>query len=368
MIVIDMMAQVDGKTNDRARARCFASAVACLAACSPEGVSSETEGSTTEVSTTETPGTSTAPQTTAPGDSTDGSSGSTTAPVPACGNDLVEADEQCDGTDLAGASCMLLFGYEGELLCTETCTLETSGCVPPGMILIPGGEFEMGSDAFMDDERPARNVNVDTFYIDANEVTVAEYDLCVQTGSCELPGMGGYCNYGVAGRDDHPINCVGWFDAYTYCGWVGGRIDKRLPTEAEWEKAARGDDARIYPWGDDPPPTCTHVSMNEGMSGGCGADSSLPVGSKPMGDSPYGVHDMAGGVWDWVADWYGVYDVAEDDNPTGPPMGMFRVIRGGGWNTTDLNWFRTSARNPFDTAGNGNIGFRCAQDGALVME
>jgi sulfatase modifying factor 1 len=367
-MIVDMMACVGGKTNDRARARGFAAAVACLAACGPEGVSSETEGSTTEASTTEAPGTSTAPQTTAPSDADGSSSSSTTASVPACGNDLVEADEQCDGTDLAGASCMSLFGYEGELLCTETCTLETSGCVPPGMILIPGGEFEMGSDAFMDDERPARNVNVDTFYIDANEVTVASYDLCVQTGSCELPGTGGYCNYGVTGRDDHPINCVGWFDAYTYCGWVGGMIEKRLPTEAEWEKAARGDDARIYPWGDDPPPTCTHVSMNEGMGGGCGADSSLPVGSKPMGDSPYGVHDMAGGVYDWVADWYGVYDVAEDDNPTGPQMGRFRVIRGGGWNTTDLNWFRTSARNPYDTAGNGNIGFRCAQDGALVME
>lgn len=332
-----------------------------LAACGPDGQSGTTEGSTTETgSTTGAPSSTSVAETTAPADATDPAS--TTAPVPACGNGTVEADEQCDGTDLAGASCMLLLGYEGELQCTETCTLDALGCAPPGMILIPGGEFERGSDAYADDERPAQQVNVDAFYIDATEVTVASYELCVQTGTCEPAGMGGDCNSGVAGRDNHPINCVGWLDAYTFCGWVGGTLDKRLPTEAEWEKAARSDDARLYPWGDEPPPSCTHVSMNEGMGGGCGLGSSLPVGSKPMGDSPYGVQDMAGGVWDWVADWYGVYDFAEDDNPTGPPMGMFRIIRGGGWNTTDLDWFRASARNPSDAVGNANIGFRCAQD------
>jgi hypothetical protein len=131
----------------------------------------------------------------------------------------------------------------------------------------------------------------------------------------------------VPGREDHPINCISWAEASTYCGWAGTVAHKRLPTEAEWEKAARGDDARIYPWGDVPLPSCTHVSMNEGPGGGCGNFSSLPVGSKPLGDSPYGVHDMAGGVWEWTADWYGVYDVAEDDNPTGPSMGTFRPPR-----------------------------------------
>jgi formylglycine-generating enzyme required for sulfatase activity len=224
----------------------------------------------------------------------------------------------------------------------------------------------MGSDAYADHERPARQVQVDAFYVDATEVTVAAYDLCVQDGSCAPPITGGDCNFAVAGREDHPINCVSWSDAFYFCGWVGGALEKRLPTEAEWEKAARSEDARLYPWGDAPPPSCMHVSMNEGMGGGCGANSSLPVGSKPLGDSPYGVHDMAGGVWDWVADWYGVYDVAEDDNPTGPATGMFRVIRGGGWNTTDVDWFRASARNPSDPAGNANIGFRCAQDPPVI--
>jgi formylglycine-generating enzyme len=356
-----MVAHMHGTTMIRARALRLAATTIGLAACGPQGEGSATDDPTETGSTTETPG-STGTETTAPGDTTEGASGSTTAAAPVCGNGLVEANEACDGTELGGATCMLLFGYEGELACTEACTLDTLACAPPGMILIPGGEFEMGSDAYNDDERPGRQVNVDAFYIDADEVTVASYDLCVQTGSCTPPTMGGDCNWGVAGREGHPINCVSWFDAYTFCGWVGGLIDRRLPTEAEWEKAARDDDARIYPWGDDPAPSCTHVSMNEGAGGGCGAAASLPVGSKPLGDSPYGVHDMAGGVWEWIADWYAVYDVAEDDNPTGPPTGRFRVIRGGGWNTTDIDWFRTSARNPSDTVGNANIGFRCAQD------
>jgi formylglycine-generating enzyme len=346
------------------RSRLPSSVVVCLVACGPSADGSTSEGSSTTEASTSIAETTAAETTTPPADSS--SSSSSTGAVAACGNGLVEAGEQCDSADLGDATCVTLFGYEGELACTDTCMLDALGCVPPGMILIPGGEFEMGSDAFDDYERPARQVQVDPFYIDATEVTVAAYELCVQTGSCTMPVAGGDCNWGVPGREDHPINCVSWFDAYYYCDWIGAVVDRRLPTEAEWEKAARSDDARLYPWGDEPPPSCMHIAMNEGAGGGCGAYSSLPVGSTPLGDSPYGVHDMAGGVWDWVADWYGVYDVAEDDNPTGPPTGRFRVIRGGGWNTTDINWFRTSARNPSDAAGNANIGFRCAQDPHIV--
>jgi formylglycine-generating enzyme required for sulfatase activity len=354
----------NGRTRARARSTILSAWVTtAVAACSADTVTPVDDGSstgTTTAATEEPPAETTAAPTDAT-DSTGPAPDDTTGPVAGCGNGLVDPGEQCDGEDHDGSTCMSLFGYDGELSCADACTFELLGCVPPGMILIPGGSFEMGSDAFSDDERPARQVEVDPFYIDATEVTVEQYALCYQTGSCEVPNAGGDCNWEVPGREGHPVNCVSWFDAYVYCGWIGGTLEKRLPTEAEWEKAARGEDARIYPWGDDPPPSCTHASMNEGAGGGCGVDSSIPVGSKPLGDSPYAVHDMAGSVWDWVADWYAVYDFSETDNPTGPASGRFHVIRGGGWNTTDLNWFRTSARNPTDGTGNANIGFRCAQ-------
>jgi formylglycine-generating enzyme len=340
-------------------------------ACSIDKVSTVDEGSTTEISASSTaspPVGTTAAETAAPDgtteatDSTGPATDETTGPIVGCGNGLVEPGEQCDGEDHAGSTCLNLFGYGGELSCTDTCAFELLGCFPPGMILIPGGSFEMGSDAFFDDERPARQVEVDTFYIDAVDVTVEQYADCMDAGECSLPMQGEDCNWGEPGRDDHPINCVTWDDADAYCAWTGGVITKRLPTEAEWEKAARGDDARLWPWGDVPLPSCTHVVMNEGAGGGCGAYSSLPVGSRPLGNSPYGVQDMSGSIWNWVADWYAVYDVAETDNPTGPPTGLYRIIRGGGWDTSETNWFRTSARNPhLPSVTNRNIGFRCAQ-------
>ncbi len=291
------------------------------------------------------------------------SSGGDTGPVLGCGNGILEPGEQCDGEDLGQATCVNVLGYGGQLSCSAACTFDIIDCFPPGMTLIPGGSFEMGSDAYADDERPARKVKLDPFFIDTTEVTVADYAACAQAFECTLPAQGFNCNWAVPGRDDHPINCVSWMQAEAYCGWVGGMHPKRLPTEAEWEKAARGDDARLYPWGDEPAPSCTHVIMYpDGIGGGCGQFSSYPVGSRPLGSSPYGVHDMAGNVWNWVADWYGVYDVFESENPLGPPSGQYRIIRGGGWATSDINWFRASARNPSYSNGNANIGFRCAQD------
>jgi formylglycine-generating enzyme required for sulfatase activity len=354
------------------RAARFALFAPITLACGPGKLSVADEGTTGTASTSASSSTGTTmamAEAEAPDDSAGASSSSepatddTTGPFIGCGNGILEPDEQCEGEDLAGATCLELFGYAGELGCTEACTLDPTGCMPPGMIFIPGGELEMGSDAFFDDERPARSVNVDPFYIDALEVTVVEYAECVQSGFCELPTPGEDCNWGIPGREDHPINCVMWQDAVDHCTWSGGALPKRLPTEAEWEKAARGADARQWPWGGDPLPSCTHVMMNEGMGGGCGAYSSQPVGQRPAGLSPYGVHDMAGSIWEWVADWYAVYDVAEHDNPTGPPTGTHRIIRGGGWDTVDVGWFRTSARNPhLPTMNNRNIGFRCAQD------
>jgi formylglycine-generating enzyme required for sulfatase activity len=341
------------------------------AACGP-GKASEPADETTDDGasgepTTASSSSTASAETTAPADSTTTATtgpsvDDTTGPVMGCGNGIVELGEQCDGDDLADATCLNLFGYPGDVTCTPECTFEVIGCVPPGMIYIPAGEFEMGSDAFFDDERPARQVQLDAFYIDANAVTKDDYSACVSAGDCLVPTPGIDCNWEIAGRLDHPINCVTWDDANAYCEWAGGVIEKRLPTEAEWEKAARGDDARLWPWGGAPLPACTHVVMNEGLGGGCGVYHSLPVGSRPKGDSPYGVHDMAGGIWNWVADWYSVYDVGVTENPTGPQNGTYRIIRGGGWDTEDINWFRTSARNPqATTMGNRNIGFRCAQ-------
>ncbi len=280
--------------------------------------------------------------------------------------------EDCDRTganhgqdsELNGATCEGQGLEPGPLLCSEGCEFDRLGCgVPEGMVVVPGGVFEMGSSLDADEE-PIRQVQVDTFWIDETEVTVAAYEACVDDGPCTAPGTGGNCNWAmggpVAGRENHPVNCVDWFQAEAYCGWVDGGT-KRLPTEAEWEKAARGTDGRVYPWGDGPAPSCDYVVMSEGGSG-CGAGLTWPVGEKPMGDSPYGAKDMAGNVWGWVADWYGDYDGGETDNPQGPESGEFRVLRGGSWSSSIANNFRAqdrSSSNPSYVVG--FVGFRCAR-------
>ncbi|MEM9461456.1 MAG: formylglycine-generating enzyme family protein [Myxococcota bacterium] len=278
-----------------------------------------------------------------------------------CGNGLIEEGEECDGKEWGGVTCESLGYAPGTLVCTNRCTFDVVACGPEGMVLVPGGLFEMGSTVYSD-EQPTRQVYVDGFWIDRTEVTVSDYEECEAVGVCSMPGMGGGCNWMVAGREDHPINCVTWYDADAYCSWAGGAT-KRLPTEAEWEKAARGTDARVYPWGDEPEPSCSDVVMYEGAAGGlgCGMDSTMEVGSNPMGASPYGAHDMAGNVWEWVADWYtSSYDPLELDNPTGPATGTERVLRGGSWNFDNPNYFRAAHRsNYFPGVSVSGLGFRC---------
>lgn len=285
-----------------------------------------------------------------------GSSGT----VAECGNGLVESpEEECDGADVDGQSCESLDLAPGPLGCTAMCTFDTSECVPPGMVLVPGGPFEMGS-FFSPDEGPVRIVEVDPFYIDQHEVTVADFTSCVIAGACSEPDDFGDCNYGDPARQDHPINCVGWEAAQNYCQWVE---ERRLPTEAEWEKAARGVDARIYPWGNEPTPDCEYAVMNEGAGTGCGVGSTWEVGGRPLGASPYNALDMSGNVWEWVADWYApMYDAADLDNPMGPPGGAERVLRGGGWFHAGFENFSTTYRHEIDADFNDQyIGFRCAQ-------
>lgn len=279
-----------------------------------------------------------------------------TVAEPVCGDEVVEGDEECDGANWNGATCESLGHVSGLLACTDQCQFDVSGCVPSGMVMVSGGIFEMGSTAYLD-EQPIRQVMVDTFYMDQTEVTVADYAICVGTSNCAAPSTEAYCNWMEAGRENHPVNCVTWYDAEDYCAWAG----KRLPTEAEWEKAARGTDPRIYPWGDTPGPSCTHVVMNDGGSG-CGMGSTMAVGSKPLGDSPCGAQDMAGNVWEWVADWYAPYDAGEIDNPTGPAAGEMRVMRGGSWFNDGTYYFRAADRGDnYPTGDFFTVGLRCAR-------
>lgn len=192
------------------------------------------------------------------------------------------------------------------------------------MVLIPAGSFEMG-DKYHSSGKPIHTVTLDAYRIDQYEVTNAQYAACVQAGACRLPGDCSYwgeLTYHDADKADHPVACVDWNDAQAYCEWRGGR----LPTEAEWEKAARGTDGRTYPWGEDPP-NCSRAQY-----GDCG-DGTVPVGSRPAGASPYDVHNMAGNVGEWVADWYDddYYARSPAHNPQGPDSGSYKVRRGGDW-------------------------------------
>ena len=230
------------------------------------------------------------------------------------------------------------------------------------MIRIPSGEFIMGRPiASPKDERqnewPTHEVFLDAYYIDEHEVTNGDYKECVDAGVCKAPyslnssarAKGYYSDPAYA---DFPVIHVDWFMAKEHCEWRGAR----LPTEAEWEKAARGTNDGHFPWGQN------IISCAFTQYAACGKDT-VAVGSHPEGASPYGVHDMAGNVWEWVADWYGsdYYALSPTDNPQGPASGFYRVARGGGWNSNSTQ-LQVTYRNRFtpdhDTF---NLGFRCAK-------
>lgn len=165
-----------------------------------------------------------------------------TGPSTQCGNGVLDEGEECDGP-LGELTCESL-GYVPGVLACSTCSIDASRCVPPRMVLVPGGEFTMGSNV-SDDEMPIRIVAVDAFYIDELEVTVEDYTACVTDGICETPAMGGYYNYGVPERLQHPINGVSWEEATVCCEeWADRGGVKRLPTElgarARWEKSRQG--------------------------------------------------------------------------------------------------------------------------------
>jgi eukaryotic-like serine/threonine-protein kinase len=239
---------------------------------------------------------------------------------------------------------------------------------PPDMVSVPGGTFMMGSVDGNADERPVHQVTLSSYCIDKTEVSVADYRVCVHSKNCRPADEGNFCNWGRAGMDHHPINCVDWSMAESYCTWQG----RRLPTEAQWEFAARGSDGRTYPWGNEPPGperlnSCGSECQwpNKMYPGDDGWAATAPVDSYPAGASPYGALGMAGNVREWVEDDYTEYSAAEEKDPSSRSQSSTlstRINRGGGWFYGDPSGVRASKRernNPSDRVM--DLGFRCGR-------
>jgi formylglycine-generating enzyme required for sulfatase activity len=228
---------------------------------------------------------------------------------------------------------------------------------PPGaddeMIWIPGGAFMMGATTCDSDEAPEQRTVVRGFYMDATEVSTRDYLRCVREGRCaaeelspneDEPGDAAHCNAPRRDRAEHPMNCVTWVQADRYCRLHG----KRLPTEAEWEFAARGPEGRTYPWGNawDPDRVCWNRK-----------DGTCSIGAHRTGDTPLGLIDMAGNVWEWTADRYCRYD-----NPRCDDTGY--TDRGGGWISDDPRLIHSTHRGRGEPETWASyLGFRCVRDG-----
>jgi len=235
------------------------------------------------------------------------------------------------------------------------------------LIEIPAGQVWIGCDesnnagfSCMADELPLHQVYLDTFFIDKFEVTNAQYALCVLDGACDEP----YYQHSATRRDYYPDPAyanfpkvaVSWFEASDYCEWAGGR----LPTEAEWVRSARGDDKRVYPWGNETP-DCAKANMLDENTGKVCLGDTAEVGSYPEGASPFGVMDLAGNVWEWTADWYhkSYYSISPENNPQGPEQGGTKVVHGGGF---DYGWKLTRIAYTTDHDPREHkigFGFRC---------
>lgn len=227
------------------------------------------------------------------------------------------------------------------------------------MALVPEGEFMMGSEKGNPGEKPVHQVYLDAFYMDIYEVTNFAYKKCVDDGVCVPPrdtSSSTRVNYYADSEfDNYPVVNVDWNQANTYCEWRGAS----LPTEAQWEKAARGTDERTYPWGEGL--DCTKANY-WGKENGCAGDTSQ-VGSYENGKSPYGIYDLIGNVWEWVADWhYGpYYRGSPASNPLGPDSGESKGVRGGTWNHNEL-FVNSFIRMPlFPDKYNYVLGFRCVR-------
>ena len=250
------------------------------------------------------------------------------------------------------------------------------------MVLIPDGEFIMGSGqrevnraiegckkklgdenacrSFSQSELPQHRVFLDAFYMDQHEVTTSRYAVFLLATGRRAPK--GWEQVTLTSHGEYPVVGIDWHDADAYCRWAG----KRLPTEAEWEKAARGTDGRTYPWGNDPPSTKlanfadAHLNLESDLYG----DILKPVRSYKSGKSPYGIYDMAGNVMEWMADWYekSYYATSPLRNPRGPSDGKEKVVRGGAWFYGKFA-LRSAFRYGFPLPSRLTfIGVRCAKD------
>lgn len=254
---------------------------------------------------------------------------------------------------------------------TENIFISKPDQIKNGMVFIPASSFFMGSKDWGEFERPVHEVYVEGFWMDETPITNKQFhDFVCETGhitEAEVSGsawgfnngkfdtLPGLCwkNFALDDRQDHPVVLVSWDDASAYAKWAG----KRLPTEAEWEKAARGGlEGRLYPWGDEEP---DNTQCNFAKS-----PSNIPPTTKVKQFSPngYGLYDMVGNVWQWCSDYYGDYYYAEspDKNPTGPDCGLYRLRRGASWNVTQSFRLRCANRGAVEqTKSTTNISFRC---------
>jgi formylglycine-generating enzyme len=272
-------------------------------------------------------------------------------------------DIECGPSQVLGVSCGTC---DGNTACS------VGHCVPIGdMVDVPYGALYMGCIDTDDeqcslDEVPSHDVLLSAFEIDRTEVTQGAFAACVDAEACVAPA----CDWTPETTPDYPVLCVTWYQAEAFCAWAG----KRLPTEAEWEKAARGGSGRIYPWlGTEA--SCNYAVMDDEATGGfgCGTGRPMTVCSRsPAGDSPYGACDMAGNVSEWVADWHQTdyYSVSPLNDPTGPAEGTMKIVRGGDFGRHgDPPFIRVFRRVRVDpsTWGSGvegpavTIGFRCAR-------
>jgi iron(II)-dependent oxidoreductase len=230
---------------------------------------------------------------------------------------------------------------------------------PIEWVTINGGKFTMGTDSGekgFEDAKPIHEVAIKTFEMSKTAVTVEQYAECVIKGGCTEPATGDYCNWGVAGRQLHPVNCVDWDQASKYAKFKGGR----LPSESEWEYAATsGGKNQKYPWGNDEP-TCDKAVMYGNGGYGCGNNSTMPVCSKTAGNTAQGLCDMAGNVWQWVQDKYqDSYKGAPVDGSAFEAAGSIRVVRGGSFYGRDASSLRADYRlNGVPGLRLGGIGFR----------
>jgi formylglycine-generating enzyme required for sulfatase activity len=205
------------------------------------------------------------------------------------------------------------------------------------MVYVPSGSLVLGDDLNVD---KATKVDVAAFCIDRTEVTVEAYAACVGEKGCSAAATSGFCNGGVAGRETHPINCVTWQQSKTYCETKG----KRLPTEEEWEFAARGTDGRLFPWGN----TAPSNQLCWDRYGIGKPNATCVAGTYPTGDSPFGVKDLAGNVYEFTS------SLMTD-------QGTERVGRGGAWGSSNPAFVRSALRTGYlETASHGDLGFRCA--------